>query len=100
VKVFFIPLSKIYYEINKLTGCMAPIIKISNFDQGFYNLSLVLNEILGQSKFSCSGAAQQIKAARDKRKSGASIQPIHKVKAITTIVFFPWGKKKRLYKKV
>jgi hypothetical protein len=60
---------------------MAPVVKIPNFDQGFYNPSLVLNEILGQSKFLCSGAAQQIGAARDKGKPGASIQPIHKVKA-------------------
>jgi len=64
-KVFLIPPSKIYHEIDKLTGCMAPVVKIPNFDQGFYNPSLVLNEILGQSKFLCSGAAQQIGAARD-----------------------------------
>jgi hypothetical protein len=66
---------------------MAPVVKILNFDQEFYNLSLVLNEILGQSKFSCSGAAQQMGAVRDKRKPGASIQPIHKVKAIATILY-------------
>jgi len=78
MEIFFIPPDKIYHEIYKLTGFNAPVVKIPNFDTDFYNLSLVLNEILGQSKFLCSGAAQQIGAVRNKWKLGASIQPIHK----------------------
>ena len=77
MKIFFVPLNKIYHEINKLTGSKAPVVKIPNFDTGFYNLSLVLNEILGQSKFTCSGVAHKIWAMRNEWKLKASIQPIH-----------------------
>jgi len=51
---------KINHKIDKLTGFNAPVVKIPNFDQGFYNSSLVLNEILGQSKFLCPGATHMI----------------------------------------
>ena len=66
-------MDKIDHKIDKLTGFFSPVVKILHFDTGFYNLSLVLNEILGQSKFLCSGAAQPIGATRDEWKPGASI---------------------------
>jgi len=60
MEIFFIPPNKIYHEVNKLTGFNAPVVKIPNFDTDFYNLSLGLNEILGQSKFLCPGATHKI----------------------------------------
>jgi hypothetical protein len=59
-EIFFIPPDKIYHKIYKLTGFNAPVVKIPNFDQGFHNPGLVLNEILGQSKFLCPGATHEI----------------------------------------
>ena len=94
MKVFFMPQGKIDHKINKLTGFNAPVVKIENFDTGFYNLSLVLNER--------NAWALELLMIYEQRGTNGSFElPSNQYisKSYTTNSLSPEGKK-RLFKKV